>query len=450
MSVTTAEPSAAAAPTRRRIRVGMLGAGTVGQGIIRLLGDNATSIRERLGAPIEVERIAARSPGKDRPGIDPSKLTYSADEVLSDPEIDVIVEVVGGTSPADEYVRRAIENGKQVVTANKALLAERGNELAVLAEQHGVDLYFEAAVAGGIPIIRLLREALSSDRILSLRGIVNGTSNYILSRMTDEGLDFGEALREAQEAGYAEADPTLDVGGGDAAHKLTLLATLAFGAHLTPAMIPTEGIDIVTARDIHYAKRFGYVVKPLAIGRPTEAGALDLRVHPALVPERSMLATIGGALNAVLVEGAMVGPCLTSGLGAGAAPTAMSVVSDIVDVSRNLLSNARGRVPARAFLPENVRELPVQPLGQHRARFYLRFTVRDRPGVLARIAGILGAFDISIEQLVQEGQGDDRTPATIIMLTHETLEANLQQAFKEILSLQDVMEPPRAIRIENT
>jgi homoserine dehydrogenase len=433
----------------RQIRIGILGAGVVGEGILRLLEDNAASIENRLGSPIVVRRVVARDRHKAHRRVPERLLGFDAAEVVDDPDVDVVVEVIGGLEPAYGYVRRAIENGKQVVTANKALLAEHGNELAELAERHGVDLYYEAAVAGGIPIIRLLREALSSDRIVSIHGIVNGTSNYILSRMSEAGLDFGDALREAQERGYAEADPTLDVNGGDAAHKLTLLATLAFGAMLRPQDVSTEGIDQVAAIDIHFADRFGYVLKPLAVARPTEDGALDLRVHPALVPKNHVLASISGALNAVLVEGAMVGPCLSSGLGAGAAPTAMSVVSDIVDVGRNLLADARGRVPARAFLTKNLREVRVQPVGAHRCAYYLRFSVRDRPGILARIAGVLGAFDVSIAQLVQDRR-DHESPVAVVMLTHEALGENVARAIAEIGLLHDVTEPPRAIRIEDT
>jgi homoserine dehydrogenase len=435
---------------KRTVRIGILGYGVVGQGIVRLLSDNASTIESRLGAPLEVLRIVARDTTKARAVPPPEgTLSYDPEDVLGDPEIDIVVEVVGGIEPAGSFVRAAIERGKQVVTANKALLAEH-SELIELAEERGVDLYFEAAVAGGIPIIRLLREAFSSDRIVALRGIVNGTSNYILSRMTQAGLDFGEALREAQDAGYAEADPTLDVGGGDAAHKLTILATLAFGARLSPAQVLTEGIDRVSAIDIASARRFGYVVKPLAVARMTDAKELDLRVHPALVPESSVLASISGALNAIYVEGAMLGPLLISGLGAGALPTAMSVVSDIVDVGRNLLVGAQGRVPSRAIGAAHLVARAVQDPGEHQSRYYLRFSVRDRPGILARIAGVLGAFEVSIEKMVQEGVGGRADePVSVVMLTHRCLERNMMQALRETRSLHDLAEPPRALRIED-
>lgn len=435
----------------RKIGIGLIGCGVVGTGVLRLLRDHEATLRGRLGgATLEVRRIAARDPDKPRDDVVPQALLgWEPEEVVAADDVDVVVEVMGGVEPAGRLLRAALERGKHVVTANKALLAEHGDELLGAAEARGVDLYFEAAVAGGIPIIRVLREALASDRIVALRGIVNGTSNYVLSRMTSEGLDFAVALREAQVAGYAEADPTLDVGGGDAAHKLTILATLAFGAHVKPDQIATEGIDRVGAVDIAFARRFGYVIKPLAIGRLTENGSLDLRVHPALVPASSVLASIQGALNAVYLEGAMLGPCLISGLGAGDMPTAMSVVSDLVDVGRNLLVGAHARVPSRATPTEALRSQEVRPLEQLWSRYYLRFTVKDRPGVLARIAGVLGAFEVSIEQMRQEARGEGDEPVTVVMLTHLAREKDMQAALGEIDTLGHVLEPTRALRIED-
>jgi len=434
----------------RRIRIGLLGAGVVGQGILALLRDNAHTIAERLGAPLEVRRVVARDPKRARDALVPRDLlSFDAGALLDDPGIDVVVEVVGGLDPAGRFVRTAIERGKQVVTANKALLAEHGHELITLAEERNVDLYFEAAVAGGIPIIRVLREALASDRIVALRGIVNGTSNYVLTRMRDDGLAFGDALAEAQRLGYAEADPTLDVSGGDAAHKLAILATLAYGAQVHLGDISVEGIGDVCQTDVELARRFGYVIKPLAVARKLPSGALDLRVHPALVDDGSVLANISGALNAVYVEGAMVGPCLLSGLGAGALPTAMSVVSDIVDVGRNLLTGARGRVPSRAFRGESLEPIPVRDPAAHRTRFYLRIQSQDRPGLLGKIAGVLGAFDVSIEQLVQEGRGgDEDAPITVVMLTHEAPEGAIAGVLRELAFLPQIVGEPKAIRIE--
>jgi homoserine dehydrogenase len=434
----------------RTIRIGLLGAGVVGQGILQLLDGNAQSIERRLGARIEVRRVVARDPEKARSElVPPALLSFDPDDVLEDDEIDIVVEVIGGVQPAGDYVRRAIEKKKSVVTANKALLAEHGHELIELAEQRGVDLYFEASVAGGVPVIRVLREAMASDTVVALRGIVNGTSNYILSRMKDGGIDFDVALAEAQAKGYAEADPTLDVGGGDAAHKLTILATLAFGARVHPSQVATEGIDRVRAIDMRMARRFGFVIKPLAIARTVENGALDLRVHPALVPEDSVLASISGAFNAVILEGAMLGPCLLSGYGAGALPTAMSVVSDIVDVGRNLASGASGRVPVRAWRGEHLAVREVRDVGHHVGPHYLRFSVLDRPGVLARIAGVLGAFDVSIEQMVQEGRAQaSETAVQVVMLTHEAREANVASALREIHMLSGVTSKTTALKIE--
>ena len=421
----------------------------MGEGILRLLADQAGSIERRTGTSIEVKRVVARDAQKQRTELLGDRLSFDPEDILGDEEIDIVVEVIGGLEPAAGYVRRAIEAGKSVVTANKAMLAEHGHELISLSEERGVDLYFEAAVAGGIPVIRVLREALASDTVVALRGIVNGTSNYVLSEMREKGLDFDVALRAAQERGYAEADPTLDIGGGDAAHKLTILATLAFGAQVHPSQVSVEGIDQIAAIDMEMAARFGYVIKPLAIGAELDDGSLDLRVHPALVPLSSVLASIGGAMNVVVLEGAMLGPCLLSGYGAGALPTAMSVVSDIVDVGRNLVTGASGRVPQRAWRGEHLLRREVAEPGQHVCRWYLRFSAVDRPGVLARIAGVLGAFDVSIEQMIQQGrEASSEAPVQVVMLSHEAREMNVRHALREIQMLTGIVEPPRALRIE--
>ncbi len=435
----------------RPIRIGLLGCGVVGQGILRLITSRDRSLERRLGAPLEVRGIVARDVARARDlcGLDPSLVSSDAGRVLDDPDVDVVVEVMGGLDPADAYVKRAIDAGKSVVTANKFLLAERGHELFERAERRGVDLAFEAAVCGGVPVIRVLREALVSDDVVALRGIVNGTSNYILSRMTEDQLDFEVALRGAQEAGFAEADPTLDVSGGDAAHKLTILATLAFGAKILPRQVATEGIERIAAVDVRMAARFGHVIKLLAIGRSLPGGALDLRVHPAFVPAHSVLASIGGALNAVSIVGDSLGPCMLSGLGAGAMPTAMSVVSDIVDVGRNLLMDARGRVPQRAVREGLLVARDVRDAGQHVGPYYLRFSVLDRPGILARIAGILGAFDVSIRQMVQEGRARHTTDAVqVVLFTDPCRDADVRSALREIHLLGGIVEPARAIRIE--
>ncbi len=416
---------------------------------MQLLSTHASSIEARLGVPIVVRKIVARDPERERGQYVPKELlSFNPRDVIDDPEIDIVVEVMGGVETASGHLRAAIASGKSVVTANKALLAEQGHELSSLAEKKGVDLYFEAAVAGGVPIIRVLREALSSDRIVALRGIVNGTSNYILTRMQQAKLDFGEALKEAQAAGYAEADPTLDVGGGDAAHKLNILATLAFGAHVRPSQITTEGIDTVGAVDIQFAERFGYVIKPLAIARSLDNGKLDLRVHPALVHKSSVLASIQGALNAIYIQGAAVGPVLLSGPGAGALPTAVSVVADIVDVGRNLRTQAAGRVPQRAFQAASLREVDVQDIREHRCRYYLRFSVLDRSGVLGGITSVLGKHNVSIEQMVQDGRSTTDAPVSVVILTHPAREGDVRAALKDIDGLNVVALPTRALRID--
>lgn len=416
---------------------------------MRLLHEHAGNIEARLGSGIDVRRVVVQDLQRERgPHVDRSLLTTDADALLDDPEIDIVVEVMGGVERAEQFVRRALGAGKAVVTANKALLATSGQSLFELAEQKGVDLYFEAAVAGGVPVIRVLREALTSDQVKSLRGIVNGTSNYILSRMQEqEHLDFAEALREAQEQGFAEADPTLDVGGGDAAHKLTILANLAFGTRISLDQVPMEGIDQVSALDMLFAKRFGFAIKPLAVVQRMEDNSLDVRVHPALVDRKRVLSSVRGALNAVYIEGAALGPCMLSGLGAGALPTAVSVVSDIVDVGRNLLTQSSGRVKPHAPNGSDAPEPRVRSLSEHQCRFYLRFSVQDQSGVLGELAGILGEHQVSIEQMVQDGHGQAE-PVSVVVLTHPAIEGNVRAALARIDALPSIVAPTRALRIE--
>ena len=431
-----------------KIRIGMIGCGVVGQGVMRLLREHALNLEARLGGSIEVRRIVVRDTKKSRgPFVPPALISGDVDALLADPEIDVVVEVAGGVDAAFGYVQRALSAGKSVVTANKALIAAHGHALMELAESRGADLYFEAAVAGGIPVIRVLREALVSDRIVAVRGIVNGTSNYILSQMSERGLAFEVALKMAQEAGYAEADPTLDVGGGDAAHKLTILATLAFGTRVELSSVATEGIDSVQALDIDFARRFGYVIKPLAVARLVDDGALDLRVHPALIARQNPLAHINGALNAVHIEGAALGPCLLSGLGAGALPTAVSVVADIVDLGRNIFAQATGRLSSSASGFATGRSADVRPLADYKGGYYLRFCVRDERGVLGKLTTSLGARDVSIAQMVQEGRGEGE-PVSVVLLTHPSREGDLRAALQEIDRLPFIVESTRVLRIE--
>jgi homoserine dehydrogenase len=352
---------------------------------------------------------------------------------------------MGGEHPAYEYLGRAIEMRKGVVTANKALLAKHGPELVSKAVDHGVDLAFEASVGGGIPIIRTLREALTSDGVARLYGIVNGTCNYILTRMREEGLPFAEVLADAQAKGYAEADPTLDVDGFDAAHKLVVLSMLAFGTKADPASLPIEGIRLIEDIDHRFADRFGFVIKHLAIGHDRGHG-VELRVHPALVPRKSVLANVSGVLNAILIEGRALGPCLISGRGAGDMPTAVSVVADIVDVARSQLAGAAGL--STRGIPLSARA--VAPLDQLETRYYARFTAEDKPGVLARIAGALGDHGVSIEQMLQEGRGAvPSDPVPVVMITHRAREKDVQAAIATLDRSDYVSRPTRLLRIED-
>jgi homoserine dehydrogenase len=353
-----------------------------------------------------------------------------------------VCELIGGTREAKRAVLASIANGKQVVTANKALLAEHGSEIFGAAEKAGVDVYYEAAVCGGVPIIRVLREGLASDRVEALWGIVNGTSNYILSTMTDTRAAFASILADAQRLGYAEADPTLDVGGGDAAHKLAILVNLCFGTQVDVTKIPMDGIDIVEPIDLSYAEKFGYVVKPLVIARD-HGEAIEARVHPALIPAHWLLADVNGAKNAVYVQSYALGPSMYYGAGAGMLPTAMSVVSDIIEIGRNIFARAAGG--ARPQRPRTAIERPMLPLDEVRSKYYLRFGVVDQPGVLGQLMTILGAHHVSIEQVVQDTKSSD--PVSVVVLTHEAREGDMRKALSEIDKLNVVKTGARVIRI---
>ncbi len=426
-------------------RLGLLGCGTVGGGVIQLLRANAEYLAQTVGAPLEVARVLVRDPAKERvPELDRALVTTDPEAVLGDASIDVFVEVMGGVDPARGYVERAMRAGRSVVTANKMLLALHGPALLDLAVEKGVDLAFEGSVGGGIPVIRVLRDALASDWVIRLEGIVNGTCNYMLTRMREAGLGFDEAVREAQAKGYAEADPGLDVDGHDAAHKLVVLAILAFGARVDAARVPTEGIRAVAPIDHRFAERFGFTIKHLAIGRD-HGDAIELRVHPALVPRDTPLANVNGVLNAIALEGRALGPCLLSGRGAGDMPTAVSVVADVLDVARARRSGFAGTA-TRAI---QMQKRPLLPLGDARARYYLHFLVHDRPGVLARLAGALGDAGVSIEQMVQEGGGGSSgVPVDIVLLTHEARERDLTRALDVIAHSGVAAAPPRLIRIQ--
>ncbi len=430
------------------LRVGLLGCGVVGQGVLRLVDESARTIEARLGRPVKVQRVYLREGSKTCGRVPAALITHKPEEVYAATDIDIVVELMGGVEVAGALIECALRAKKSVVTANKALLAARARDLIALADANGVDLYYEAAVGGGIPVIRTLRESLASDRVLRIRAILNGTSNYVLSQMTKHGIGFAEALKGAQEAGYAEADPTLDVGGFDAAHKLAILTTLAFGALVRTQEITTEGISDVGAIDIQLAARFGYVFKPLAIAELLDEGTLSLRVHPALVPASSIMASVTDALNTVHIDCAALGPCILTGRGAGAGPTAVSVVSDVVDVGRNLRVEATGRVPQRSFREESIDKARVSDMGARVGEYYMRFTVEDRAGVLAEIAGILGQHNVSIAHLVQDAPEDPGSCVEVVLVTHRCREANVATALDSINKLSLMRAPARRFRIE--
>src|ERR1019366_7313057 len=407
------EPGSRREAGSKPIRIGLLGCGTVGGGVIQLLNANAEYLAQSVGGPLEVARVLVRAPDKERvPELDRGLLTTDPEAVFGEGDIDVFVEVMGGVAPARGYVERALDAKRSVVTANKMLLAMHGPALVDRAIANGVDLAFEGSVGGGIPVIRVLRDALASDWVTRLEGIVNGTCNYVLTRMRSDGLGFDEAVSEAQAKGYAEADPGLDVDGHDAAHKLVGLAMLAFGARVEAGQVPTEGIRAIEPIDHRFAERFGFVIKHLAIGRDRGEG-VELRVHPALVRRDTQLANVNGVLNAIALEGRALGPTLLSGRGAGDLPTAVSVVADVLDVARARRNGFAG-LATRGI---QVKERPLTSLDDVRGRYYLRFQVHDRPGVLAQLAGALGDAGVSIEQMVQEGGGGGTgQPVQIVLL----------------------------------
>lgn len=429
----------------REIGVGLLGLGNVGAGVVRLLEENAAAIEARLGARMVVKAIAVRDPAaRRRVDVDASLVTTDADSVVDRDDVEIVCELIGGTGDARQLTLRAFERGKQVVTANKALLALHGDEVFAAAERAGADLYYEAAVCGGVPIIRALREGLASDRIEAIRGIINGTSNFILSTMADTGRDFAEVLAEAQREGYAEADPTLDVSGGDAAHKLAILAMLCFGAKVSLSDIHVEGIDRVAAVDHVMARRFGYVIKPLAIG-VSHADGIELRVHPTLVPRGWLLADVPGAKNALYVSSYALGASMYYGAGAGMMPTAMAVVSDLIEVARNIRAEATGALSTRSY--QRLERQPLRPMSEVRARYYLRFGVEDRPGVLGQIATSLGQHGVSLAEVVQESPRAADEPVDVFALTHEAREGDVQDALAAVERLGAVRRPTTLIRI---
>jgi len=435
----------------REVGIGIAGFGTVGGGVLSILRKHAGDIEARLGARIVVRRVAVRDVEKERAVELPRGLvTTRLADLVDDPGVQVVVELIGGVDAAFELVSGALQRGKHVVTANKALLAARGDEIFRLARAKGVDVYYEGAVCGGVPVIRTLREALASDRINALHGIVNGTTNFILTEMAERGTTLADALAEAQRLGFAEADPTLDVSGGDAAQKLCVLAQLAFGARLAPAEVLTEGIMSLTPEDFRWGKEFGYALKLLAVARrcPPEAGAtreaIEARVHPAFIPQGSLLAGVRGAMNAVVLQSEALGASMLYGQGAGSMPTGSAVVSDIIDLTRNILAGSPGRVP----LPPEEPRVWIRPHEEVRCAYYLRFSVKDAPGVLARTASLLATRRISIAAVQQREQNDQGQPVPLVVVTHLAREADLQAAIAEIDREPTTLAPTRLIRIE--
>lgn len=431
------------------VKIGLLGLGTVGGGTVNVLKRNAAEITRRAGCNIEVAYASARDLNKpricDTAGIE---LTTQTAEIVENPEVDIVVELIGGDTLALEMVMRAIANGKHVVTANKALIAKHGNEIFAAAQKQGVMVAFEAAVAGGIPIIKALREGLAGNRIEWLAGIINGTGNFILTEMRDKGRDFEDVLAEAQRLGYAEADPTFDVEGIDAAHKLTILASIAFGIPLQFDKAFTEGITRITRDDVEYAEELGYRIKHLGVTRRTDSG-IELRVHPTLIPEKRLIANVDGVMNAVLVQGDAVGPTLYYGAGAGAEATASAVVADIIDIARVLTAEPSHRVPYLAFQPDQMADTPILPMGEVVTAYYLRMAVIDHPGVLADITRILSDNKVSIEAVIQKAGKDEGDTVPLILMTHEVKEGQMNRALDAIGQLDAVEGDITRIRVES-
>ena len=435
---------------RAPVGVGLIGLGTIGTGVVKVLRSNALVIGKRLGFPLELVRVADLDTARER-GVDLSGVRFDSDAegLIADPRVAIVVELIGGTDAARRLILRSFDAGKHVVTANKALLAVHGAEIFEAAERRGVDVAFEASVGGGIPILRSLREGLAANRILSVHGILNGTTNYVLTQMEETGEPFEDVLARAQRLGYAEADPSFDVDGIDAAHKLTILAAMAFGARIAFKEVPAEGIRGILPVDLVAAREFGYRLKLLGIAKAHEAsGRIEARVHPTFVSESSLLAKVGGAMNAVAVTGDAVGPTLFYGAGAGELPTASAVVADLIEIAREIRRGSSGRVSPLSTLPESLEPRPLVPQGELHGSCYLRFTALDRPGVLGHLAGLLGQHAIGIESVIQKGRGGEERSVPVLVKTHPASERSVRQALEAIDRLPDVTAPTRMIRIE--
>jgi homoserine dehydrogenase len=431
------------------LTLGILGLGTVGSGVVKILRQNREVLERRVGIPLSIKRIAVRHvKAKRATEVEAELLTTDPWAVVRDPDIDIVVELMGGIEPAKSLILEAVAQGKPVVTANKALLAEAWDDVFAAVTRHRVDVGFEASVGGGIPIIRAIREGFVGNRIESIYGIVNGTSNYILTRMTDAGEEFHAVLGEAMAQGYAEPDPTLDIEGIDAAHKITVLARLAFGCRVPFAQVFVEGISSITPMDISYARELGYKVKSLAIAKHQD-GEIEVRVHPTLIPEGNLLYGVDGVYNAITVIGDMVGANTFIGRGAGIGPSGSAVVGDIIDIARNLASGGRGRVPPTAYRPGHHVELRMKAMDEVLSEYYLRFSVLDQPGVLSKISGVLGRHNISIASVIQKGRRVGET-VPLVMMTHHACERDMQAALREIDQIaSEVTAKTVLIRVEN-
>ncbi len=432
----------------KSVKVGLIGFGTIGRGMVKILQDNQSQIQNRLGAALELVKIADLDITTDRGvKVDAGILTTDAKEVLDHPDIEIVVELIGGYEPARSFILQAIENKKHVVTANKALLAQHWDEVFAAAEKNSIAVGFEASVGGAIPIIRSIKEAFVANRIQAIEGIVNGTANYILSKMSDGKHDFETVLKEAQDKGYAEADPTFDIEGIDSAHKIAVLTRLAYGTPVSLDDIYVQGISSISSLDIKCAHEFGYRIKLLAISK-FDGKAIDVRVHPAMIPESKPMANVNGVLNAIMVCDDMMEENTLIGYGAGSLPTGSAVVGDVVEIARNIISGAQNRVPPQSYQTSGIQTIPLKDMTEIEGEYFLRFWVLDKPGVLSRISGVLGKHDISIEAVIQRIRDENGEGVPLVMMTHQAREKNIQAALKEIDGMDDVYEKTVLIRVE--
>ncbi len=432
----------------KEIKVGLLGFGTIGTGVVRLLSSNSSVIEEKLGAKLILKSIADLDTKTDR-GVEvaPGVLTADAEQVLTDPEISIIIELIGGYKPSKKFILKAIENGKHIVTANKALLAVHGEEIYAAAARKRVEIRYEAAVGGGIPVLSAIKGNMAANRFDTVLGILNGTCNYILTKMTREGADFSDTLKKAQELGYAEANPTFDIEGIDTAHKLCILVSLCFGTRVDFKDIYTEGISSISSIDVDFARQFGYKIKLLAIGK-RDGETIEARVHPTMIPVDYPLADVEGVFNAIRLTGDFVDTVMFYGRGAGMDPTASAVVGDVMAIARNIMVGVSRRSAPLGFLDEKIVTLPIKPIGDTVSKYYLRFSVVDRPGVLAKIAGALGENGISIESMIQTSRHEGET-VPIVIMTHDAREMDVRKALKVIEEMQITTEKTNLIRIED-